>query len=272
MDGGFVDNRGFLLDNDEVSDLLEIRHWWKNRSDVYAHEPPVARKPRAHSVNMDSYGSYQTRPARPMRPRRGGSGRRAAKHRKTGSKAKVGGIRNVIDRAVRRSLSTEFGEVGGHLRQGSDRRRARNYRQNWLRNKRDDDSEEDSDESSRLMDKFQQVKQGSLPSTLHPDERRDWEKLTVEQQLERLKNSARREALLAQAKLWEAQEKQKLLEQLSSSENLQFVRQALGKMKDGSQDPIFKRLTNCVMDDDTPAGHSGANGRTRRNSDGEIFE
>jgi len=177
----------------------------------------------------------------------------------------------MIDRAVRRSSSIDPGDFP-HMRQvTSTRRRAKKYRQEWLEHKHQEDSDSESDSQDDLMGKFQRSRT-VVPKYLNPNEKRDWEKMTVEQQIERLKNSARREALIAQAKLWEALEKQKLLEQLSSSGNKTLIRQALDKMKDGSSDPVFKRLTNCIMDEDTPAGKSGSNGRTRRNSDGDIFE
>jgi len=88
---------------------------------------------------------------------------------------------------------------------------------------------------------------------------------TTEEQLERLKGAARREALIAQAKLNEAIDKQKLLEKLSSNDNVEMVKQALNRMKNQTTDATFKRLNNLIHD-------SSANGRTRRNSTGDLFE
>jgi len=308
------DNKGFLLDNEEVSDLLEIRHWWKNRGDAPAGgstyggrygepnmssamyssnyrsnsygygsnsfgdpeaipEPPGIgfRKPRSQSANFDMRnGPYMmsNRPPRsaraPRSPRRRG--------RKKRHKSKVGGIRNMISRAVHRSASVDNGDGG---RRTSSRRRANKFRQQYLGARQNDGDDSDDSESSSAREDFVGTfhkDRKALPKLLSPGEKRDWDKMTVQQQIERLKNSARRECLIAQAKLWEAQEKQQLLQQLSESDNLEVVKQALGKMKNGTSDPIFQRLTNCVMDGSTPAGHSGANGRTRRNSDGEVFE
>jgi len=105
----------------------------------------------------------------------------------------------------------------------------------------------------------------TLPDTLSPSERRDWNLQTTEEQLERLKGAARREALIAQAKLNEAIDKQKLLEKLSSNDNVEMVKQALNRMKNQTTDATFKRLNNLIHD-------SSANGRTRRNSTGDLFE
>jgi len=279
-----TDNKGFLLDNDEISDLLEIRHWWKNRRDNNYSDDFTMRKPRSYSLQMDPRSSSLPpieidmgygRPMGSQRPPRSPNGRRRrtrnrSRHR-SGHGSKVGGVRQMIDRAVRRSSSIDPGDFPSMRAPTSTRRRAKKYRQEWLDHKHQEDSDSESDSQDDLMGKFQKSKH-VVPKYLNPNEKRGWEKMTVEQQIERLKNSARREALIAQAKLWEAQEKQKLLDQLSESENKVLVREALDKLRKGSKDPVFKRLTNCIMDEDTPPGKSGSNGRTRRNSDGDIFE
>merc|ERR1719499_2830933 len=138
----------------------------------------------------------------------------------------------------------------------------------------DDDEESSSSTSSSvsLKDMFADRHNKSLPSSLglNKKQRHRWRDLPIEKQLELLKNSARREALVAQARLWEAQEKQRLLSRLERNENLDFVKQTLANMAQDSEDP-FLELTSKLIDDEeseanykigAPSTRGGRTGRT----------
>jgi len=72
--------------------------------------------------------------------------------------------------------------------------------------------------------------------------RQDFRNLTVQEQIEKLRNAARREALMAKAQLEEVLEKQRVLNKLASNENKEFVQKALSGLGRNETDPIFKKL------------------------------
>jgi len=119
---------------------------------------------------------------------------------------------------------------------------------------------EDSSSDVSMKDLFHDRHNKNLPSSLglNKHARHRWRDLPVEKQLQLLKNSARREALVAQARLWEAQEKQKLLARLERSENLEFVKKTLASMAKDADDPFlgqvhnesFDQLTHKLIDDE----------------------